>query len=122
MVRGELKGKDTGRIRDSLHNLRDVQSSLNKENKKDVKLYPGRKTSEREAVKSKKGKTGKTGKTAKKEGERKTIPELEAEESIRRACEAINNAIISDKPPASAATVNKAAMEIKKAVIRCGRI
>ncbi len=119
MVRGELKGKDTGRIRDSLHNLRDVQSSLNKENKKDVKLYPGRKTSEREAVKSKKGKTGKT---AKKEGERKTIPELEAEESIRRACEAINNAIISDKPPASAATVNKAAMEIKKAVIRCGRI
>lgn len=117
MIRANLRSNDTSEMRNSLRKLRDVELSQNKENDADVKLYPGRQASEiRKAVIRKKSKT------AKKGTERKTIPELEAEETLRKAAEEIKKAAISDKPPASETTVNKAVMEIKKAVIRCGRI
>lgn len=114
MIRSEIKGKDTGRIRDSLHNLRDVQSSLNKENKKDVKLYPGRKPSE-----IKKAGAGNKSETTKKDTEKKTFAELEAEEHLRRAIEEVKKAIMRSRPDASPQSINKATMEVAKAIIRC---
>lgn len=114
MINAKLKPRDTEKIRDSLHKLRDVELSRNKGNKTNVKMCRGRKPSEIEkAVKDKKRKT------KEKEDTRKTIPELGEEESVRRACEAIKNAIIKDKLPASPQMVKQATIELAKATIRC---
>lgn len=117
MINAKLKSKDTTRVRDSLHRLRDVQSSLNKESKNDVKLYPGRQPSEIKAAVEKR-----KSETADESEGRRPIAELVAEETVRKAVEAIKEVIIASKPAASAETINKAVREIKKAVTRCGHI
>lgn len=114
MINAILKHRDTQRVRESLHKLRDVQRSLNNGDKKNVKLYPGRKPS-----KIKKAGAGNKSETAKKDTERKTFAELEAEEHLRGAIEEVKKAIMRSKPDASLQSINKATMEVAKAIIRC---
>lgn len=108
---------DWRKTRESMHRLRDVEASINKESDKKANEYPGRRYKVKATV------SGNRSKKDKEDTGRKSFAELAVEEARNNGTAEIKKAMIRNSPtekPASAETVNKAIDEISKAIRRCG--